>query len=345
MEQHKIPWIKPVFVLAAVAGAVVFLASIGDVVELLVVSALLAYLLDPLARRLEARGLTRTAATTAIFTALVLSIGGFLLYLFPLLAGQLNAIQQGVELERAAALVDELERWAVSHLAFLGVQELNLMETARAFAARHLANAVNYVPDVFAVLGNMVIVPFIVFFLLKDGRAMKKGFVSIVPNRYFEFVLNVLHKMDVQLGNYLRGQVLDAIIVGLLSIVALWLIGVDYYILIGAVAGVTNLVPYVGPVVGATLAVFVSVFTGGGLGQSVAIVLSFIGIQVLDNAAILPLVVARNVELHPLLILLVVIVGGKFFGVLGLLLAVPATAVAKVMLVETLQNLRRYRLA
>lgn len=345
MDQRKIPWIKLLLAAVVAAAMVAFLSSIGEVVELLLVSALLAYLLDPIARWLEAHGLSRTLATATIFVALLLGVGAFLGYLFPLLAGQLQAIQQGVNVARVEALVGQLERRLVDNLAFLGVRDLNLMETLQGFIARHLGDVVNYVPSVFLLLVNLVVIPFIVFFLLKDGRAMKKGFVSILPNRYFEFALNVMHKMDVQLGNYLRGQVLDALIVGILSILALWLLGVEYYVLIGAFAGITNLVPYVGPIVGGTLAVLVSLATGGELGHAVAIVFAFIGIQVLDNAMILPLVVARNVELHPLLILLVVIIGGNFFGVLGLLLAVPATAVAKVMLVETFANLRRYRLA
>lgn len=345
MEHRKIPWIKLLFLLVAGIAVVAFLSSIGDVVELLLVSALLAYLLDPLARWLEAHGFSRMAATAAVFVGLLLIIGAFLGYLFPLLANQLHAIQEGVNIARAESLINEFERRIVTNLAFLGVRELDLLGTLQRFVARHAGNVVDYVPSLVSVLGNMVIVPFIVFFLLKDGRDFKKGFVSVVPNRYFEFTLNVLHKMDVQLGNYLRGQVIDAIIVGLLSIAALWMLGVDFAVLIGAFAGVTNLIPYVGPVAGGLLAVLVSIFTGDPLSTAVAILVAFTVIQLVDNSAILPLVVARNVELHPLLILLVVIIGGKFFGVLGLLLAVPATAVAKVMLVETIQNLRRYRLA
>lgn len=345
MEPRKIPWIKLLFVGLVVAAAVSFLARIGDVVEVLLVSALLAYLLDPLARWLEAHGLSRMLATTAIFVALLVGLGAFLGYLLPLLAGQLQAIQQGLNVQRVAAFVGEVERRLLANLSFLGVRELNLMATLQEFVTGQMENVMGYVAGMFSLLGNLVVVPFIVFFMLKDGRAMKKGLVNVIPNAYFEFSLNVLHKMDVQLGNYLRGQVLDALIVGLLSIVALRLLGVDYYVLIGAFSGVANLVPYVGPVVGGTLAVLVSVFTGGGMGQALLIVLAFVLIQLLDNSVILPLVVARNVELHPLLILLVVIVGGKFFGVLGMLFAVPATAVAKVMLVETVENLRRYRLA
>lgn len=345
MGRKHISWIRLLAGLVVGSGVLFFLVSIGDVVQLVVVGALLAYLLDPVVHRMESQGMSRTLATSVVFVLLLLALGGFLIYLFPVIAGEVHAIQAGLSVERIQALVYDVEQLLLRNMAFLGLEEIDLVDTAQQYVVDHVSDLVDYVPDVVSILGNLVVVPFIMFFLLKDGRALKKGFVNLMPNRYFELTLNVLHKMDVQLGNYLRGQVLDAIIVGVLSTVALWLLRVDYYLLIGAFSGLANLIPYVGPVVGSILAVAVSFFSGGTAADALAIVAVFAGIQAIDNAVINPLVVARNVKLHPLLILLAVIIGGQFFGVLGLLLAVPVTAVAKVILTETLENLRRYRLA
>ena len=155
--------------------------------------------------------------------------------------------------------------------------------------------------------------------------------------------LNALHKMDLQLGNYLRGQVLDALIVGLLSILALWILGLDYFVLVGAFAGFCNMIPYLGPMAGSVLAVAVSFFTGGSVADALAIVAAFTGIQLVDNAAIHPLAVARNVRLHPLLIVLAILIGGRFFGFLGLVLAVPAVAALLVVGREAVVTARRGR--
>ena len=148
-----------------------------------------------------------------------------------------------------------------------------------------------------------------------------------------------------QLGNYLRGQLIASSVVALLSIAALWLLKVDYFVLIGLFAGLMNMIPYLGPATGATVAALVSVVTTGNFDTVLPIIVAFVIIQAVDNVGVSPLVLARNIKLHPLLILLTLILAGKFFGFLGLLLAVPVTAVFKVLVQETVANLRSYRLA
>ena len=177
---------------------------------------------------------------------------------------------------------------------------------------------------------HVVAVPFIIFFFLKDGRELKKRLISLVPNRYFEFALHLLYRMDLSLGNFLRGQFLDGLIFGILTTTAMWLLGVNYFLFIGAFAGLANLIPYVGPIAGASLAVVVVFVTNGDLAHVAYVLLAFAAIKLLDDSLIQPLTVAKSVKMHPLLVLLVIIVGGHFFGVLGMLLAVPVTGFLKV---------------
>jgi putative permease len=343
---ERIPaWVSVLLAAGAVLAVVALFAALGGVVQLVLVAALLAYLLDPLVGWLEARGLSRTQATAAVFAGITLVLGGLLFLLLPVAAAQVAAIREGVDLEALARATDAVEGWLEHNLAFLGLQDLDLMARLQRFANEHAFDALNYVPGALSLVGNLVLVPFILFFLLRDGRALKKGFVGSVPNRYFEFTLNVLHKMDLQLGNYLRGQFLNATIVGLLATFVLWLLGVDYFVLIGAFAGLANMVPYVGPIAGATLAALTSVMTRGTFEQVIPIALAFTVIQMIDNTLLQPLVLSRNVKLHPLLVLLAIIAGGKLFGVVGLFLAVPAAAILKVVVQEVAVNLRRFHLA
>ncbi len=345
MEQ-KIPlWIKIALAAAVGVGVLWVLASIRGIVTLVVFGALLAYLFDPLVNRLEARGLGRTLATVVVFAVTSLVVATLLVLFFPAVASQAQAIQTGFDVEHARDVVEQLEGVLEERLTVIGVTDLDLMTSMQEFIRTNVDDVFNYVPGVVSLITQLVIIPFIMFFLLKDGRLIKKGFINLVPNRYFEFTLNVLHKTDVQLGNYLRGQLFASLVVALLSIGALWLLKVDYFVLIGLFAGLTNMIPYLGPVAGASVAVLVSVITTGNLATVLPIIITFIIIQAIDNAGVQPLVLARNVNLHPLLILLTLIIAGKFFGVLGLLLAVPATAVLKVFVQETFANLRRYRLA
>ena len=200
-----------------------------------------------------------------------------------------------------------------------------------------------HVLDAASLLISIVLIPFMVFFLMKDGRKFKKEFVSIVPNKYFEFSLYLLHKINVQVGNYLRGQVLDATIVGLLATGALWVLGVKYFIMIGLFAGIANIIPYFGPVTGAVIAIIVSILQTGDFHLASYVILAFIIIKLLDDAIILPMVMSKSVHISPLTVLLAIMIGGKLFGVLGMLLSIPVAGFIKVIIHESMTNYRRYR--
>lgn len=331
--------------LLAVAGvvAVTVLWPVRGVVQLVVLGGLLAYLLDPLAVRLEARGMSRLWASVAVFGGLLVLIGVPLALLFPSLAAQISGLQEGIDLEVASDVLGDIERWLGDRLAPLGVPRPDLRERVASFTTEHLDDVVGFVPGVLGLATQFVIVPVIAFFLLKDGRRFRRAFISAVPNRYFEFTLNALRKADAQLGGYLRGQLLAAFIVGLLATFALWLIGVEYYFLVGAAAGVANLIPFLGPFIGGVIAVAVSAVTTGGLDQVLPIFVAFSVIQLIDNLGSQPLLLSRNVELHPLVILLVLLAAGDAFGLLGLLLAVPVAAVLKVLVQEFVTTFRSYR--
>jgi len=345
MAQSLPRWSSVLLLVALGVGLFWMLASLQEVTILVVIAALLAYLFDPLVSRLEARGLSRTLATGVVFGGISLGISVFFVLLFPVAVAQLRAVQAGGEVAQARVLINDLEQWLEARLALFGVDDLDLLGAGQRVFVENMDNVLNYVPGVLSLILQLVIVPFIFFFLLKDGRRIKKGFITLVPNRYFEFTLNVLYKADVQLGNYLRGQLIASSIVALLSMLALWLLGVDYFVLIGIFAGLTNMIPYLGPVTGAVVAALVSVLTTGSFGTVLPIIVAFGVIQTIDNAGVQPLVLASNVKLHPLLILFTLIISGHFLGFLGLLLAVPATAVLKVLAQETFANLRSYRLA
>ncbi len=207
-------------------------------------------------------------------------------------------------------------------------------------------NMLNFALGLFSALSNVVIIPFITFFLLKDGPKMKKAIIERVPNRYFEMVLNLTYKIEQQLGGYIRGQVIDAALVGILSIIALKFIGIDYYFFIGAIAGLANLIPYLGPVVGAVPAILVSLMQNPdpSLTPILWIIVAFAVIQLIDNIIISPLVVAKSVNIHPLVVIIVIFIGERLLGVLGMLIAIPVTGILHVIIRETIWSFKNYRL-
>jgi putative permease len=317
---------------------------VPGVVKLVVLSVLLAYIFDPIVTMIELRGLSRTSSTLAFFAVLG-SIAWILISLLtPVVFAQVQTLQSSQNAEQTSGVILRLETMIHQKFGFLGFSDLNLNEKIHALGVYLGAKAGDFlVNEGFTLVVYGVAIPFIVFFLLKDGREIKKQFISIVPNRYFEFALDLVYKMDVQLGNYLRSQFTDAVAFGVLSTLVLWFLGVKYFIFIGPFAGLANLIPYVGPVAGALPAVAVSLFETGDVTQAVQVIVAFIGLKLMDDILIQPLLVAKGVNLHPLLVLIAIIVGGELFGILGMLLAVPTTGFVKVVLQESIVTLKKYR--
>lgn len=345
MEKSSIRFVKLTLFLVVLAALVLFLISIGGLVKLVVISALLAYIIDPIACSLESRGLSRTSATVIIFLAIGLIISIFVFIFLPILTREAVALQSGFDHGQAKVIISSFENLIERKLAFLGVRGLNLTAKIQETMAYFGDWVLSHLLDIVSLVTNLVIIPFMVFFLLKDGRKIKKQFISALPNRYFEFSSSLLYKMDLQLGNYLRGQFLDACIVGILSVFALWLLNVKYFLVIGSFAGMANLIPYLGPIAGATPAILISVLETGNLTMVVYIAIAFALVKLVDDVLVQPLIVAKSVKMHPLLVLLAVIVGGKFFGILGMLLSVPIAGFIIVALKESFINFRRYHIS
>ena len=192
----------------------------------------------------------------------------------------------------------------------------------------------------------VVIVTFVAFFFLKEGRHITRGLIELVPNAYFELCLNVLHKINGQIGGYIRGQILATSVVATLAISALSIIDLKYALPVGLLAGIANMIPFLGPLIGIISASIVALATGGDLAMELVgkVVIIFMVIQLIDNIVIQPTVVAKSVEMHPLMVLFVVMVGSQLMGIVGMLVAVPLTGIIKVSAQTIYEGIRGYRL-
>lgn len=322
----------------------ILLLFIGGAAQIVILSLLLAYILDPAATALEARGMSRTLAVVVVVLTLTLIIGGTAYLLVPAIMDQMGALQSGATTEQAADAIRGIERWMKSSFGFLGMEDFDLLARIAAFKQSFAERIFAFLlSDSLSLIVNAVTIPFMMFFFLKDGREMKKKLISMVPNRYFEFTLDMLYKMDMQLGNYLRGQFVDAVAFGLMSILALWILGVNYFVFLGAFAGLANLIPYVGPIAGVIPAAIVAVLGSGDLNSATPVIIAYFILKLLDDFVVAPAIVASSVELHPVLVLIAIMIGGELFGILGMLLAVPVAGFFKVVLQEGVSTYRKYR--
>jgi predicted PurR-regulated permease PerM len=174
--------------------------------------------------------------------------------------------------------------------------------------------------------------PIIAFYLLVDLPHIRRVSEDLVPPNAKEEVMVVAHRLNHAVGGFFRGQLAVALIVGIMVSIGLAIIGLPFWLIVGMIAGAFNVIPLIGPWVGAIPGIVIAFTTGGGVGQAIAVAIVMTVAQQIDNHFISPLVMQRAVNLHPAVVMLALLAGGTLGGFFGLLLAVPTAAVLKIIL-------------
>jgi predicted PurR-regulated permease PerM len=175
------------------------------------------------------------------------------------------------------------------------------------------------------------------FYLLKDIEYFNNLYhectVLLFNRSHNEKLSGFLTEVNGVVGNFIRGQLLVALIVGVFSSIALYLVGLDYAVLVGMTVGLCDIIPYFGPVVGSVIAVIVALVTGSPMKALLAVVALWV-VQQLEGNIIAPKIIGKRVGLHPVFIILAIVIGGYFFGLVGMLLAVPTAGITKLILLR-----------
>lgn len=330
----------------ALAGFLIYLLS--PILTPFLVAALLAYLGDPLADRLEAWRLPRTLAVIVVFVVMGLILLGSVLLLLPLLEGQVAALIQALP-GYLAWLNAHVLPWLQSRL---GIDprylDLNSMvhllsqhwQQAGGFAA-HLADTLSRSGLVlFGWLANLVLIPIVTFYLLRDWDRLVAYIGELLPTRVQPSAAALAREADEVLGAFLRGQLSVMLALGVVYAVGLWLIGLKLGILIGVIAGVVSFVPYLGFTLGIVAALAAMFFQTHELLALWPVLVVFGVGQVLESAVFTPLLVGDRIGLHPVAVIFAVLAGGQLFGFIGVLLALPVAAVLAVFLRHLHQRYR-----
>ena len=202
------------------------------------------------------------------------------------------------------------------------------------------------------VMALIFILVFLVFLLL-DGQNFKRAFIHAIPNQYFEMTMKILDKISDSISAYIRGQLLAALSVGITSVIGLyilqWITGINipYTYIIGCVAGLSNLIPFIGPIIGMLTAVIVYLVSEQVVPVQFMYVFSIMGIfgivQLIDNIIVSPIIMSGSVGLHPMFVIMFVLVGGAMAGPIGMLFAVPVAAIIKVIVEELRWGFKHYK--
>lgn len=310
-----------------------FSVIFSTIAPTVIVGGVLYYIFRPLVRLLEWR-MGRITAILSIFMIFILAF--FLLgnWLGPLLVNQMLALVNNFPtiLERVQSWVD----MALDSTWWEYIEEQDVMPALQPSALMDnfsnaftgiSSNVFDFLGSFFSMVSKLVIVPFILFFLLKDGDRLPDSFLKILPQDSREEGRKILGDMDLNLSAYIQGQAIVSLFVGVLSLIAYMLLGVEYAVILAVIAMLTNLIPFLGPFIGAVPALIVAFFQDPLLAVWVAI--AIIIIQQLESTLISPNVMGHKLHVHPVTIIFLLYIGGNFAGLVGMILVIPVYAVGK----------------
>ncbi|NCQ18921.1 MAG: hypothetical protein COZ80_06940 [Ignavibacteria bacterium CG_4_8_14_3_um_filter_37_9] len=317
-----------------------------DVLILFALSVLLAFIFDPIINFLEKNSFKRLHAILLVFLIASLIGMGIYSYLIPAILEQTNALFSKLSSTFISSQLILFEDKL--HVLFPFVTKELITQQIEKISTGMLENLFTqlspFLTNIFSFLAVMIILPFATFFILRDRTQIIKGLVSILPNRYLEMSYWVLKKVTQQLGRYVRGWMLDALFIGLACGLSFELIGVDNALALGALAGVGHLIPYFGPIIGGVPALLISFLQYGDLSKAPIIILFLLIIYALDNGIVQPSIFSKSVNMHPLIIIFLIIAGGQLYGVLGMLLAIPTATVIRTASMEFYFAWKNYRI-
>ncbi len=298
-----------------------------------------AYLIFPLVRRLNQRmPLGLAIAVVYVSITVLLALGVYLLA--PALTSDFHSLVRDVPLyvHKAQAAFNDPNNPLTKHLPavvrrYLEHLPAELEANISSYVATFVGTVVPIVVSIVAVGALFVVIPVVSVYLLLEADGIKSTFMGFIPKRAQPKTQAIIGDLDRVVGGFLRGQVIVAIIVGSLVTLLLFGLHVRYAVLIGVVAGVLDVIPYVGAIVGWLPAFLIALFTNGA-DSALAVTAGIVVINQLEGHLIAPNVVSKSVELTPLAVILALIVGGEVAGVLGLLLAVPVAGIVRVLVVN-----------
>lgn len=319
--------------------AVLFLALLAVQILLVpfVAASFVVYLFDPAIMGLQRRGMERSKAFLILLCLTIFGITAGLMVMPSWL--RLEAIGGTSETfdQRIQHQLREMERWVDAQFPMFRSVSIATQISDRATAA--VTRFFEELPSLITAFAvNLLLVPFIAYFMIRDGKTLIRRIVELVPNRYFEMTLIMFNRIDHQIGGYLRGRLIECILVGVTQALCMGIAGFfvtqQQIFLISVVCGVTTIIPYAGPVLGTIFGALLYLASGMPTSAIYGLVAASAAAHAIDNVFIAPAVLSQNVDLHPLTVALVLVIGGEVLGTLGLLIAIPVASSIKVVAQE-----------
>lgn len=343
-RRSPIEWLRwvPAIVIALlvaglllIGGSVIFLPCLGSLA--------LAYLLIPYVRWFEQRGWSRSTSVTLTMTLAALLFVLALIFILPNVWEQLgNSYRQAMELlanrQKATPLLGKLKQILppvyAGYIDLLAerietsIRQTNLSELALSWLQSGLFQLVHLTASLF----DLLLIPFFVYYLLTDSSAIRTRLESLIPPRFRSRALALINQSSLVISSYVRGQLLVALLMSALYILGFAALRVPIGLMLGLLSGLLNFIPYFGTLTGLALSLLFLILDGAGIARLLGVIAVFAIVQSVEGYYLTPKLLGDRLNLPPLWVLVGLLIGGNLFGLIGIVLALPILAIAKVLL-------------
>lgn len=296
------------------------------------IAVIISYLLHPIVSVIHNRGVPRSLAVLFIYIIFFGSIIIISVRTFPLLLSQIKDFA-----DQLPEITHKFEGWmdGIRHDHSNPLPDTfqdgidATLEDIETTLSEGFTHVLEWVSNALGFLFTLLLVPFVAFYILKDYKLLEKTIMTFVPKKNRKEMIRLTRDIDEALGNYIRGQLIVCVVIGGLAYIGFLIIGLPYALLLAFIISITNIIPYLGPFIGAAPAIIVGLSISWKMAISVLVVNLII--QMIEGNVVSPMVVGRKLHIHPLFIILALLVGGELAGIVGLILAVPIFAIIKVI--------------
>jgi predicted PurR-regulated permease PerM len=357
----KINPVKIVFTILLISLIILTILFYKSIFWMVMGSVVFSYILKPTVDYMEKNGLNRLVSILIVY----LLIAGLLVFtalsVFPVFINQIQEMGKKIaEIAESSVSIEEFRITEVEAFNRLLKPVIDFSERTGFFDLNHLFRKFlfylqktagelpqtlsHYAGKVISIFTFLFMIPTLGFFFLNDREKFRKFFFSLIPNRYFELTVLITEKTDVVLKTFFRAMMLEMLIVAVMSSIAMMIVGVPFSIVVGLLAGIGNVIPYLGPAVGIVAAIISILLSNSPLMLIISAIIALQIVQFIENRFIYPVVMGKSMEMHPMIILLTVVAGGYSMGVVGMLFAVPAVYLVKEIFLILWENLKKFEI-
>lgn len=313
-----------------VLGALFFLFQLRQIIFIVFISVIVALIMNPAVDNMQKKKIPRVVGASVLFLFAFMVMGLLAYIVAPplakevtLLASQLPAYLEQVDLNDSFAQNQSFSFDGSEPFQNVLVEAGNFLKNVTA----------NFISVFFGLLGGLlsaILILVISFYFIVEEKGIEKFVETVVPHNLRERVTRIIRKIEVKLGKWFMGQLLLGFIVGLLSFIGLAILGVPYALVLAIIAGAMELIPYIGPTLSGIPAILIA-FTVSPVLAVLTLILYFL-VQQFENYLIVPKVMEKSVGLHPVVIIIAMLIGGQLAGIMGIILAIPVTTIASIIL-------------